>query len=125
MAEPENLQDGTAQFYGDVFPAELEEIRRRRRKLELPDVPAGVEPSVRLGLVGLALSGGGIRSSTFCLGVIQGLAKHGFLKNADYLSTVSGGGFIGGCLSSLLNSKDTGPEQDRFPLRFQVGAAEP
>ena len=125
MTEPEDLQDGTAQFYQDVFPAELEEIRRRRKKLDLPDVPAGVEPSVRLGLVGLALSGGGIRSSTFCLGVIQGLAKHGFLKNVDYLSTVSGGGFIGGCLSSLLNSKDTGLEQDRFPLRFQVGAAEP
>ena len=75
--------------------------------------------------MGLALSGGGIRSSTFSLGVIQALAKHGLLKSVDYLSTVSGGGFIGSCLSSLLNDRAVGPEQDRFPLRYQVGRREP
>src|SRR6185312_6157726 len=42
----------------------------------------------------LCVSGGGIRSATFALGVIQGLAKLG------YLSTVSGGGYIGSWLSS-------------------------
>src|SRR5690606_34356835 len=41
-------------------------------------------------LVGLALSGGGIRSATFNLGVLQGLAEQRLLKAFDYLSTVSG-----------------------------------
>ena len=49
----------------------------------------------------LCISGGGIRSASFALGVIQGLAKLGteakdsFLNQIDYLSTVSGGGYIG------------------------------
>ena len=46
----------------------------------------------RTKVTGLALSGGGIRSAVFCLGVVQALAKNGVLKNFDYLSTVSGGG---------------------------------
>ena len=48
----------------------------------------------------LCISGGGIRSATFALGVIQGLAGAGVLKKFDYLSTVSGGGYIGSWLSS-------------------------
>mgnify|MGYP000653253863 CR=1 FL=1 len=47
----------------------------------------GQEPQV-----GLALSGGGIRSAAYCLGVLQALAYRGALPNIDYLSTVSGGG---------------------------------
>jgi choline dehydrogenase-like flavoprotein len=48
--------------------------------------------------VGLALSGGGIRSATFCLGVLQALARKDRLREVDFLSTVSGGGYIGGFL---------------------------
>jgi hypothetical protein len=44
---------------------------------------------------GIALSGGGIRSATFCLGVLQALANKNHLKHFDYISTVSGGGYIG------------------------------
>ena len=44
---------------------------------------------------GLALSGGGIRSATFNLGILQGLAEYRILPRIDYLSTVSGGGYIG------------------------------
>jgi len=54
------------------------------------------------GLVGVALSGGGIRSATFCLGLLQGMAQHGVLRFTDYLSTVSGGGYIGSCWSAVL-----------------------
>ncbi|MDQ3064601.1 MAG: patatin-like phospholipase family protein [Acidobacteriota bacterium] len=50
----------------------------------------------------LCLSGGGIRSATFCLGVLQGLAKNDLLDKFDYLSTVSGGGYIGSWLSAWL-----------------------
>jgi hypothetical protein len=48
----------------------------------------------------LCISGGGIRSATFALGVIQGLAGARVLDKFDYLSTVSGGGYIGSWLSS-------------------------
>ena len=54
-------------------------------------------------LTGIALSGGGIRSASFCLGVLQALSYAGWLKKLDYLSTVSGGGYIGGSLSWLLH----------------------
>src|SRR5437763_1645944 len=46
-------------------------------------------------LKALCLSGGGIRSATFALGILQSLAAHGLLSKFDYLSTVSGGGYIG------------------------------
>jgi hypothetical protein len=49
-------------------------------------------------LVGLALSSGGIRSATFGLGVLQRLQKLDLLRSVDYLSMVSGGGFIGAWL---------------------------
>jgi hypothetical protein len=52
-------------------------------------------------LVGLALSGGGIRSAAFNMGVLQTLARSGLLPRIDYLSTVSGGGYIGACLTWL------------------------
>ena len=57
-------------------------------------------------LVGLALSGGGIRSATFNLGVLQGLAEHKLLRRIDYLSTVSGGGYIGAWLAAWI--RETG-----------------
>src|ERR1700674_4191428 len=47
----------------------------------------------------LCLSGGGIRSGTFNLGVLQGLARNGQLGEFSFLSTVSGGGFIGSWLT--------------------------
>jgi hypothetical protein len=43
--------------------------------------------------VALCLSGGGIRSATFGLGILQGLSHHSLLSQIDYLSTVSGGGY--------------------------------
>ena len=64
-------------------------------------------------LAGLAFSGGGIRSATFNLGIIQALAKvrekfrrsgkTGLLSRFDYLSTVSGGGYIGAWFSAWLH----------------------
>jgi hypothetical protein len=51
----------------------------------------------------LCLSGGGVRSATFNLGVLQGLARCGLLEKFDYLSTVSGGGFIGSWLTAWIH----------------------
>jgi hypothetical protein len=45
--------------------------------------------------IGLALSGGGIRSAAFSTGAMQALAKHNVYEKLDYLSTVSGGGYCG------------------------------
>ncbi|HEX2123163.1 MAG TPA: patatin-like phospholipase family protein, partial [Thermoanaerobaculia bacterium] len=56
----------------------------------------------------LCISGGGIRSATFALGVIQGLASAKVLDKFDYLSTVSGGGYIGSWLSSWVRRHHRG-----------------
>lgn len=53
---------------------------------------------------GLALSGGGIRSATFCLGIVQVLVKKQLFHHFDYLSTVSGGGYLGAFLSTSLGT---------------------
>jgi hypothetical protein len=58
------------------------------------------EPAITLAA--LCLSGGGIRSASFCLGVVQALAKRGWLKEFHYLSTVSGGGYVGSWLTSWI-----------------------
>ena len=67
--------------------------------------PAGVResPSVRaskMETLALAFSGGGIRSATFNLGILQALSEFGLLKHVDYLSTVSGGGYVGAWLTA-------------------------
>lgn len=59
------------------------------------NVDDGVEARNR-PLLGVSFSGGGIRSATFNLGILQGLGRLRFLSHVDYLSTVSGGGYIGG-----------------------------
>ena len=92
--------------------------RRRRHSQAADDDP-------RDTLVGLALSGGGIRSATTCLGMLQALSRLRILPLVDYLSTVSGGGYVGACLTSLLTLRSgrngTGPphfstEWESFPL---------
>ena len=80
-----------------ILDAELDAIGGRRFAVGLDG------KSLANRLVGLALSGGGIRSATFSLGVLQRLAQENLLKYVDYLSTVSGGGYIGGSVTWLLS----------------------
>ena len=54
----------------------------------------------------MCFSGGGIRSATFCLGVLQGLARHNLIDKFTYLSTVSGGGYIGSWLTAWIHHKN-------------------
>ncbi|MDX1428756.1 MAG: patatin-like phospholipase family protein, partial [Rhodothermales bacterium] len=112
------------QFLEEVFPAELESIRRRRASLGLGHDRISEEPSTENGLVGLAFSGGGIRSATFGLGVLQILEERGLLNRIDYHSTVSGGGYIGSCLGSLAASLDTS-QKARPHLLARSGVGEP
>lgn len=75
-------------------PLTREQVFAAERSLLLPDkLPA--EP-----LAALCLSGGGIRSATFALGVLEALARFELLDQFHYLSTVSGGGYIGSWLTA-------------------------
>lgn len=78
-----------------IVNAEQSEIKKRRQAV---GQAAGHDD-----LVGMAISGGGIRSATFALGVVQGLAERGLFRQVDLLSTVSGGGYLGAFVSSMLN----------------------
>jgi hypothetical protein len=74
---------------------------------------------------GLALSGGGIRSASFCLGAMQALSHQGWLGKIDYLSTVSGGGYIGASVSWLVHRPWTVPDPNvkggERTVRFGMG----
>ena len=84
---------GYAADFETVRAAENEWIAKRR-------AAAGLPPPAE-DLIGLAFSGGGIRSATFNLGVLQGLEKSGLLRHVDYLSSVSGGGYVASCYTWL------------------------
>jgi len=58
----------------------------------------------------ICLSGGGIRSAIFGLGILQGLAHTSLLREFDYLSTVSGGGYVGGWFSAWIKNHSRGAE---------------
>jgi hypothetical protein len=62
---------------------------------------------------GLSFSGGGIRSAALCLGTLQALHKYRIVDSLDYLSTVSGGGYAGSCLSAAMSTQATQPQ---FPF---------
>ena len=68
-------------------------------------------PAAEKSLIGLAFSGGGIRSATFNLGVLQALAKKKLLRSVDYVSTVSGGGYIGGWLMGWMHHQGIGIQE--------------
>ncbi len=95
-----------ANLYGDDFPPQ--EIKLESRRLEGEEANAACETEKQKlwqgkeYISGLALSGGGIRSATFSLGVIQVLQKQGYLEAFDYLSTVSGGGYLGAYLTGSI-----------------------
>jgi predicted acylesterase/phospholipase RssA len=93
----------------DVLRKEFKALRRSEQlKSPSTDTEIGKLKSLyRLALdehclSALALSGGGIRSACVALGVIQSLAEARLLPQLDYLSTVSGGGYIGSWLSAWL-----------------------
>jgi predicted acylesterase/phospholipase RssA len=99
--------------------ATFEDVQRAERK-ELQGVRERA-PGTRLPdkTVGLAFSGGGIRSATFHLGVLQELAEHGLLKQVDYLSTVSGGGFIGSWLARWIREQGMAKVEEALPSDAQ------
>ena len=133
----------------EAYGGEWQRIENRRKTLGLQPGMTGEDSAW-----GLALSGGGIRSATFCLGVLQALAKASPPESArrptdepskeidppcalslfDYLSTVSGGGYIGSFFCSLFvpgrlwaqdpPQKTGNPQEDEARKKqFSIGAA--
>ena len=96
-----------------VHARERASIREPDGRCDGPDRP----------LTGLAFSGGGIRSATFNLGFTQALAELRLLRQFDYLSCVSGGGYIGGWLSAFIHLKCNGRVEDA-EAKLQTGGEE-
>jgi hypothetical protein len=86
----------------EVIETEKNELRERRAKLGIDHSDADGE-----NWFGIALSGGGIRSATINLGFLKTLHKFGILEKADYLSTVSGGGYCGAFVQATTRAEGT------------------
>jgi hypothetical protein len=101
----ENTNSSSPLKFTDIYATEQSEIgkRRERQFYSRGKEEATTSPQ---DCVGLALSGGGIRSATFCLGFLQELHKLKLLRIFDYLSTVSGGGYVGGWWSAWLSREE-------------------
>ncbi|HKQ50387.1 MAG TPA: hypothetical protein VJZ71_20100 [Phycisphaerae bacterium] len=95
--------------------AETNGVNTRRKKAGIETQSnGGKEPDQKTAKnqVGVALSGGGIRSATFSLGLFQALARKNLLRKIDWLSTVSGGGYFGSFLGGLF-VRHEGAEEKR------------
>ncbi|WP_294353663.1 patatin-like phospholipase family protein [uncultured Sphingomonas sp.] len=97
--DPNDLDGVKGISFDEIASVEREAVNRRRLRY-------GIELTAERA-TGLALSGGGIRSATFALGVLTVFAKRGLLKQFDYLSTVSGGGYLGAFLTNYLAAGET------------------
>jgi hypothetical protein len=114
------IQESTHKFTGD----DLAHFNRVLLEEAFPRALEGIH-NIRLAAIyqrihqvkqaALCLSGGGIRSGTFGLGLLQGLARHNLLDKFHYLSTVSGGGYIGSWLAAWIQ---------RHPMGLQGVTAE-
>lgn len=104
----------SASSFRNVLAAELKDVLPN---LALPGAEIDDETALRSmfdaldrssteDLAALCLSGGGIRSASFGLGVLQGLARFDLLGQFHYLSSVSGGGYISSWLSAWRKIED-------------------
>jgi hypothetical protein len=123
-------EGGTVELEGEEVQVFDHFLRRERQALDLPCAERDL--SLPCGSA-LAISGGGIRSASFALGVIQTFMneKPGSAPNDsdercfdrfDYMSTVSGGGYIGGAVSWLKFHYGKGSTYRRFLGASDLGA---
>jgi len=123
-AAPAQDKPATRKFH-EIFQSEVDAIAQRRAGAEPPrprielereaeerDGTPIMRPTPASNVVGLALSGGGIRSAAFCLGAMQALDYRGLIEKIDYLSTVSGGGYIGTSMTTAMAAGCAG----KFPF---------
>ena len=119
-------------------------LREEASLIDGKDIPTDIEgvalsrELAKLNRNALCLSGGGIRSATFALGVIQALAtfprpspdqaaapQRSLLGQFQFLSTVSGGGYIGSWLSAWLSRETFGSVQRQLTGRPEGPTLEP
>ena len=96
-----------------ILEREKTYIQNWRRAINRGDATREIDTT----LTGLALSGGGIRSATFALGVTQAFAAKDLMRRFDYLSTVSGGGYLGSSLTWLTRNSNAEQCERSFCLR--------
>ena len=119
--------------FNQVFHEEVNSINKRRLASTPPRRPitlenestaksdgkAALRPTLDSDVVGLAFSGGGVRSAAVCLGALQALDQARVLPKVDYLSTVSGGGYIGSSFSGCMSAT-----RGRFPFASRLAEDE-
>ncbi len=116
MAAPDGPLARYRESFLDVLKREYATIQQRRVRAEIPLVALGQSttgetadtPRPPEKLVGLALSGGGVRSGAVSIGFLQALYQGECLRHVDYLSTVSGGSYAGSYLSAALEEFSDG-----------------
>ena len=119
------------QKFHQIFAQEVAAISARRTTHGRPAIELEQEaiqhdgtpvprPTPASNVVGLCLSGGGVRSAAFCLGALQALDAHGLIDKIDYLSTVSGGGYIGTSMSAAMSTGTAG----KFPFSSELQEGE-
>jgi Patatin-like phospholipase len=132
--ESSNAMDSSSE---EILKAEWQSYIGYRRGLSAAEVRD--RKDLPDDLTGIALSGGGIRSATFALGVLQALAEHDLLRRFDYMSTVSGGGYVGASLTWLTSRTvkqaykallpdggfGLGPSGDGMKMPFPYGSDDP
>lgn len=119
------LREEAFEIEGEVIAYDVEGVALNRRLNQL-------------NRSALCISGGGIRSATFALGVLQALATHprksanqaaapedALLGRFRYLSTVSGGGYIGSWLSAWLSRESFHDVQKQLTQRPEGPDVEP
>jgi hypothetical protein len=89
--------------FSNVFDDDSKKEKSSSYSFEDQDLFDPLGKAGEMKLRGIALSGGGIRSATFNLGILQRLANLNELHKFDYISTVSGGGYIGSWFNSWIH----------------------
>ena len=109
-SSPKSLSDVLEEeLDGKISPNSSVELSEAQQQARLKEIYKRIH-SLETKRSALCLSGGGIRSASFGLGVLQALARADLLEKFDYLSTVSGGGYIGGWLSAWIHHHPHGRE---------------
>ncbi len=104
-------REGLGYEFSEVFREELADIRERWANAYpgMTQARRGhckkQEPTPRHNLIGLGMSGGGIRSATINTGILQTFHRKGVFDHIDYMSTVSGGGYLGSSISTLMRTR--------------------
>lgn len=112
----------TNKRHEDAYPAKLR--REEAALIEQRRVASGQKaqaqaPAEITDATAIAISGGGIRSATFALGVFQAFAAQRYLRKVDFLSTVSGGGYFGGFFCGLFARKSSTKNWDAVEKALQ------